>query len=133
ARLIRKPEVSMEPSLLATKLRIPPRLRHIVDRSRLVDTLEHGIPHYKLILISAPAGYGKTTLLTQWARASRFPIAWLSLGDEDNDLERFFRYLLAAWEQVQPGVKEGLLGILLGAISPNSDAVLSAFVNAANE
>ena len=90
-------------------------------------------PHYKLILISAPAGYGKTTLLAQWAQASRFPVAWLSLGEEDNDLERFFRYLLAAWENVQPGVRESPLGLLLGAMAPDREAVLSAFINVANE
>ena len=89
----------MDTLLLATKLRIPPQPHHTVRHTRLIDALERGIPHYKLILISAPAGYGKTTLLAQWAHASSFPIAWLSVGEEDNDLERFLRYLLTGWSR----------------------------------
>jgi LuxR family maltose regulon positive regulatory protein len=104
-----------------------------VRRVRLIDALEHEIPHYKLILLSAPAGYGKTTLLSQWAHSSRFPVAWLSLSEEDNDLERFFRYLLTAWEEVQPGIRESPLGLLLGGMSPDSEVVLTAFINAAND
>ncbi len=123
----------MDSFLLATKLRIPPQPHRAVRRARLIDALEHGIPDYKLTLISAPAGYGKTTLLAQWAQSSRCPIAWLSIGAEDNDIERFLRYLLTAWEEVQPGVRESPLGLLLGAVSPDSEAVLSAFINVANE
>jgi LuxR family transcriptional regulator, maltose regulon positive regulatory protein len=123
----------MDTLLLATKLRIPPHPHQVVPRARLLDALEGGIPDCKLVQILAPAGYGKTTLLAQWAHASRFPIAWLSVGEEDNDLERFLRYLLTAWEQVQPGVQESPLGLLLGAMLPDSQAVLSAFINVANE
>lgn len=118
--------------LLSTKLRIPPQPQHAVRRVRLIDSLERGILHYKLVLISAPAGYGKTTLLSQWANSSRFSVAWLSLGEEDNDVERFFRYLLTAWEEVQPGVRESPLGLLLGGMLPDSEAVLAAFINVAN-
>jgi LuxR family transcriptional regulator, maltose regulon positive regulatory protein len=85
---------------LATNLQIPLPPRHVVDRDRLVDTLERAVSGYKLTLLSAPAGYGKTTLLSHWARASRLPVVWLSLAEEDNDLERFLRYLLAAWQRV---------------------------------
>jgi LuxR family maltose regulon positive regulatory protein len=123
----------MDMFLLTTKLRIPPPPHRAVQRDRLIDPLERGIPQYKLILLSAPAGYGKTTLLTQWAHASRFPIAWLSIDAEDNDLERFFRYLLAAWEQVQPDVGESPFGLLLGGMSPDSEAIVAAFVNVAND
>jgi LuxR family maltose regulon positive regulatory protein len=102
-------------------------------RARLVDALERGIPHYKLVQIAAPAGYGKTTLLIQWAHASRLPIAWLSIGTEDNDLDRFFRSLLTAWEEVQPRIRESLVGLLLSGMSPDSEAVLSAFINVASD
>lgn len=102
-------------------------------RDRLVDALERRIVDYKLILLSAPAGYGKTTLLAQWADASRFPVAWLSVSEEDNDLERFLRYLFAAWAEVQPSLNESPLGLRLGAIAPDRDAVLAAFINAAND
>lgn len=121
----------MHTVLLATKLRIPPQPHHVVRRARLVDALEHDISRYKLTLISAPAGYGKTTLLSQWAHASRLPIAWLSVSEEDNDIERFLRYLLTGWERIQPSIGESPLGLLLGATSPKREAVLAAFINAA--
>ena len=121
----------MDTTLLATKLRIPLQPNHTVHRARLIDALEHDIPNYKLLLISAPAGYGKTTVLAEWARSSHLPIVWLSISDEDNDVERFLRYLLTGWEQVQPDVRESSLGLLLDTLSPDSDAVLSAFINAA--
>lgn len=123
----------MDSLLLATKLRIPPQPQHGVRRARLVDALERGLLHCKLVLLLAPAGYGKTTLLSQWAQASRFPVVWLTIGEEDNDLERFLRYLLVGWEEVQPGVRESPLGLLLGAMSPDREAVLRAFINVANE
>lgn len=122
----------MESYLLATKLRIPPQTHQLVERTRLFEALEHGIPGYKLVLLSAPAGYGKTTLLTQWAHASRFPVAWLSLGAEDSDVDRFLRYLLAAWEQAQPSLSESSLGLLLSGIAPESAAVLTEFINTAS-
>jgi LuxR family transcriptional regulator, maltose regulon positive regulatory protein len=123
----------MDSSLLATKLRIPRLPPHTVHRARLVDALEQAIPGYKLILLSAPAGYGKTTLLTQWAYTSQFPVVWLSLEEADNDLERFLRYLLAGWQEIQPDVAESPLGLLLGALKPDTEAVLPAFVNLASE
>ena len=123
----------MQASALATKIQIPPQTHRVVRRAQLIDALEHGIPEHKLALISAPAGYGKTTLLAQWAHPSSFRVAWLSLDEEDNDPDRFFRYLLAAWETVHPGIRESPLGLLLGALEPDRDAVLSAFINVAND
>jgi LuxR family maltose regulon positive regulatory protein len=123
----------MDKSLLITKLQIPRQPPYTIQRAGLVDAFEAGLPQYKLILLSAPAGYGKTTQLAQWAHASRFPLAWLSIDEEDNDLIRFLRYLLEGWEQVQPEVSERPLGLLLNARSPETDAVLSTFINAASE
>jgi LuxR family maltose regulon positive regulatory protein len=123
----------MDSLFLATKLRIPPQPQHRVRRARLVDALERGILHYKLVLLSAPAGYGKTTLLSQWANSSHVRVVWLSIGQEDNDLDRFLRYLLTGWEEIQPGVSESPLGLLLSGMSPDSEAVLAAFINLAND
>jgi LuxR family maltose regulon positive regulatory protein len=123
----------MDSVLLATKVRVPPQSPHVVHRTRLIDDIEQTVSDYKLILLSAPAGYGKTTLLSQWAKASRYPVAWLSISEDDNDIERFLRYLLVAWEEAQPGVKESTLGHLLGAMEPDIPAVLSAFINIAND
>ena len=83
--------------LLATKLQIPPPSQQAVPRPRLTDALEHGIPHHKLILLATPAGYGKTTLLAQWANASDYPVVWLSLDEEDNNLERFSALSTGRW------------------------------------
>lgn len=122
----------MEIDLLATKLLIPPPTRRTIARNELCDALELGVPASRLILVSAPAGYGKTTLLSQWARASHIPVAWLTLNEADNDLERFFRYLLHAWETVLPGIRKSPLGLILGGVSPDSEAVLATFINVAN-
>jgi LuxR family maltose regulon positive regulatory protein len=122
----------MDTVLLTTKLRLPPQPQRAVRRARLINAIERGVPDYKLIQLSAPAGYGKTTLLIQWAHASHFPVAWLTLDAEDNDLERFLRYLFAAWEQVQPDLRESSLGLLLGGASPDTAAALSAFINVAS-
>lgn len=121
----------MASSFLATKLRIPPQPAAVVRRHRLIDALEHAIPQTRLVLLAAPAGYGKSTLLAQWASATRLPVVWLSLDAEDNDLERLLRDLLAAWDAVQPGIRESPLGLLLSAMSPDLDAVLAAVVNLA--
>jgi LuxR family maltose regulon positive regulatory protein len=123
----------MHSSLLATKIRIPPQRHDLVRRARLSNALDRGISHAKLALITAPAGYGKTTLLGQWAHTSRLRVAWLSLDEADNDLERFLRYLVTAWDEVQPGIKETPVGLLLGSMAPDIDAVLSAFINVGSE
>ena len=120
-------------SLLTIKTRSPLPPYRPVLRPRLIEALEHGLPQHKLILVSAPAGYGKTTLLAQWVHSSRYPIGWLALDEEDNHVERFFRYLLSAGERVQPGIIASPLGILLGAMAPNPEALLSAFLNLADD
>jgi LuxR family transcriptional regulator, maltose regulon positive regulatory protein len=121
----------MDPSLPENASRIPPQPRRLVPRDRLRETIEREVPDHKLVLISAPAGYGKTTLLTQWAHQSRFPVAWVSIDEQDNKPDRFFRSLLAAWEAVRPEMRESPLGLRLGASAPDSDAVLSAFLDLA--
>lgn len=123
----------MESILLASKLRIPPPPHHAIHRARLLDALGQNIPHHKLIIISAPAGYGKTTLLVQWAHSSRQRIAWLTLDEEDNDLEQFLRYLVTAWARIQPEINDHPLGLILTAMGPDTQAALTAFINAANE
>jgi LuxR family maltose regulon positive regulatory protein len=118
--------------LLATKLRIPPQTRYAVRRKRLISAIDSAITHHKLCLLSAPAGYGKTTLLAQWARRSTVPVAWLSLGVDDGDIERFLRYLLAGWVQRRPEIADSPLALLLGAMTPDIDAALAAFISLAS-
>jgi LuxR family maltose regulon positive regulatory protein len=95
--------------------------------------LEHNLAQRKLTLVSAPAGYGKSTLLGAWAHASRFPVAWLSLTDEEHDVLAFLRYLLAAWATVTPEVMQAPVGVLLGSAEPEVSAVLRAFISAAEQ
>lgn len=123
----------MASHVLETKTRIPPPPRRLVPRTRLVELLEHEAARHKLVLLAAPAGYGKTTVLAQWASESQLPVAWLSLGDDDDDIERFFRYLLAAWSNVQEGIDESPLSMLVESVAPNITEVLSTFLNAAGE
>ncbi len=103
-------------SLVATKLYIPPLRADHVSRSRLVDALDSGYRSGKrLSLISAPAGYGKTSLLSEWQvqlTERQMPMAWLSLEESDNDPQRFLHYLLAAVRTIFPKLGGNLLGQL---------------------
>lgn len=87
--------------VLRTKLEKPAASEDWVDRPRLVERIREGADR-PLVLVSAPAGYGKTTILTQWAYAWDTPVAWLNLDDRDNDPFRFLRHLLAALPEYAP-------------------------------
>jgi ATP/maltotriose-dependent transcriptional regulator MalT len=82
-------------TILQTKLRSPDELPGLVARPRLVELLEQNARR-PLTLVSAPAGYGKTTLVTQWLRATKSKPAWLQLGEDDGDLRTFLSYFVAA-------------------------------------
>ena len=85
--------------LLSTKLYIPPIGPTLVSRPRLIERLNEGLGR-RLTLISAPAGFGKTTLLSEWARQSAVPVAWVSLDRGDSDPARFWAYFIAAVETI---------------------------------
>ena len=91
--------------ILPTKLFVPRRRQAAVVRSRLVARIEEGAPR-PLTLVVAPAGFGKTTLVTHWIDATRMPVAWLSLDAADNDPLRFLSYVLAAVARVRPDVAQ---------------------------
>lgn len=91
---------TVEQYLLKTKLLIPPIHRSLVNRERLIEQLDQGLAG-KLTLVSAPAGYGKTTLLSEWANRCRMPVAWLSLDAGDNDPARFIPYFRSALATVE--------------------------------
>ena len=97
--------------LLSTKLFIPKPRPDIVSRSRLIEKLNEGAQG-KLTLISAPAGFGKTTLVSEWIGSCERPVAWLSLDKEDSDPRRFLSYLVAALQKVSAEVGEDALGML---------------------
>src|SRR5215210_320514 len=97
--------------ILATKLFVPPPQPRVVLRPRLTERLDGGLRR-RLILVCAPAGFGKTTLITEWVATLPRPAAWLSLDEGDNDPTRFLAYLVAALQTVGPNVGEGVLGAL---------------------
>src|ERR671933_2361215 len=118
----------MSPQILPRKLSIPPLRPNVVLRPRLTEQLNEGL-HRKLTLISAPAGFGKTTLLSEWVAQCERPTAWLSLDAGENDLTRFLLYLVAALQTVAPKIGEGLLRVLQSPQPPPTEAILTALLN----
>ena len=103
-------------ALLATKLHVPGSRLGLVPRPRLAEHLDEGLGR-GLVLVSAPAGYGKTVALAEWARRRRCPAAWLSLDSGDNDPARFWRHVVAALDRARPGIGERV-GPMLGPPAP---------------
>ncbi len=101
----------MSTAILATKLFIPPPRSGAVIRTRLLERLNEGL-HRKLTLVSAPAGFGKTTLVSEWIARSNGQTAWLSLDEGDNDPARFLAYLIAALRTIAADIGEAVLTIL---------------------
>lgn len=118
--------------LLRTKLYVPatqPR-ECVVSRPRLTELLNEGLRRgCKLILISAPAGYGKTTLLGRWSAGCGCPVAWLSLDGSDNDPTRFLAYLIATLQTVEKQIGEGLLSALQSPRPPALEELVTVLVN----
>ncbi len=126
----------MTAPLLTTKLFIPPLRPELVSRPRLIEQLNAGL-HRKLTLLSAPAGFGKTTLLSEWVGQTDTPVAWLSLDEGDNDPARFLAYVIAALQAI-PGFSEAELGrgALASAesLQPQAiESVLTAIINELTE
>jgi LuxR family transcriptional regulator, maltose regulon positive regulatory protein len=113
--------------LLATKLHIPRPRPGLVARPRLLDRLGEGVSR-QLVLVCTPAGFGKTTLLADWAHTGQRPVAWLSLDAGDNDPARFWRHVAAALDTVRPGVAERVAA-LSGGLSASFQVVVTTLVN----
>ena len=119
---------SLGDPLLATKLHIPPVRPNLVTRQRLIESLNEGT-RGKLTLISAQAGFGKTTLLSEWSFQSQLPVVWISLDEGDNDLARFLAYFVAALENLQAGISENVLEPLRSPHPPRIESVLTTLIN----
>jgi LuxR family maltose regulon positive regulatory protein len=127
--------------ILATKLYIPPPRAKIVLRPRLIERLDEGLSAGgKLTLISAPAGFGKTTLISEWLADRKRPVAWLLLDEGDNDPTRFLTYLVAALQTLALSKAEGItvnigagaLAVLQSPQPPPTESILTALLNEIN-
>ena len=98
----------MSTQILATKLIIPPLRSKVVSRPALLKRINDDLDR-KLTLISAPAGFGKTTLLSEWAEASGRLVAWVSLDDDDNQSNRFWSYFISSIAMIHEGFGGELL------------------------
>ncbi|HNB54305.1 MAG TPA: tetratricopeptide repeat protein, partial [Anaerolineales bacterium] len=120
----------MPVSILATKLYIPPPPPKVIARPRLSDQLNDGLlGGRKLTLISAPAGFGKSTLVSEWLTQCGRPAAWLSLDENDNDLGRFLTYLIHSLQKLAPNLGGELLEILQASQASPLEAILTALLN----
>ena len=132
--------------ILRTKLYVPPIRPELVSRPRLIERLNGGLSaSRKLTLVSAPAGFGKTTLVSEWAAGCGRRTAWLSLDEGDSDLTRFLTYFITALQTLALGkgeglalsrvegiastIGEGVLGALHSPQPPPTEAILTALVN----
>ena len=118
----------MSTPILATKLYVPPPRPGVVLRPRLIERLNEGM-HRRLTLVCAPAGFGKTTLLSEWVARSDRQVAWLSLDGRDSDPTRFLSYLVAALRTIAADIGEGVLGMLQSPQQPPTESILAALLN----
>lgn len=136
--------------LLATKFHLPPVRTNLVVRPRLFERLDEGL-RYPLMLVSAPPGFGKTTVVAEWIRrcseqtskgagdrmapeagtlkAPSIQVAWLALGEDDNDVNRFLTYLSTALNTWSPGLSGLALGLLESPEPPSPRAIVTLLIN----
>ncbi len=122
-------QVLLEQPLLRTKISIPQISPEFVHRTRLTERVNRGVMG-PLTLLSAPAGTGKTNLLSEWARQTDLPVAWLTLSPEDNDTNRFFRYVIGALQTVAPGLGEDALDVARSTTGSGIEISLTLLINA---
>jgi len=121
----------MSETLLKTKLFVPSIRPELVSRPRLIERLNKNM-HRKLTLVSAPAGFGKTTLVSDWISHAGVPVAWFSLDEGDNDPIRFTRYLITALNRVEgvgSNLSESILSILEAPQAPPIENILTLMIN----
>jgi LuxR family maltose regulon positive regulatory protein len=125
-------ELCVSDLLLTTKLHTPPTRSNLVTRARLFERLQVGLTG-KLTLIAAPAGFGKTTLLSAWRATETggaLPFAWVSLDSMDNDPFQFWTYVIAAIDTLAPGIGATPLALLQSPQPPPIERILTSVLNA---
>ncbi len=115
----------MSTQVLVTKLFIPTPRPAVIARPRLIELLNEGLQG-SLTVLSAPAGFGKSTLLSSWATSVDRPLAWVSLDEADSDPVRFLTYVIAGLRTIAPGFGEQWLDLLQSPQPPSIEAVLIA-------
>ncbi len=125
----RRTPVASDTPLLATRMLMPRTPARIVSRTHVWHRLQCGLER-PLTLLTAPAGFGKTTSLAAWVRQVEAPVAWISLDISDNDPGQFWAYVLSSLEQTSPGVTGGALAMLRSLQSPPLPVILRALQNA---
>ncbi|MBE9079099.1 LuxR family transcriptional regulator [Romeria aff. gracilis LEGE 07310] len=118
----------MASPLLVTKFHLQSRRSPVVKRDRLFQQLNQGLTS-RLILISAAAGFGKTTVLSEWVQQTQLPVSWLALDQRDNDSTRFWTYIVAALQQTDRAVGEATLSILQSSEAGSFEAFLPPLLN----
>jgi len=120
----------VETPLLITKLNVPPARPSLVPRQRLIERLQASLS-FNLVLVSAPAGSGKTTILSEWAHCSQpqVGVAWISLDEGDNDPVRFWGYFVAALKTLQPATGDRALALLHSPQPSPIESVLMTLIN----
>jgi len=114
--------------LLRTKLFIPRPRKNLVFRSRLVERLNAGLDK-KLTLISAPAGFGKTTLLSEWIPQCPRPVTWLFLDEGDNDPTQFWAYFIASLQGLHPDLGASAFSLIQSPGAPPIKSILTILIN----
>jgi LuxR family maltose regulon positive regulatory protein len=122
----------MSSPLLATKFYVPPTRSLLVKREHLIEQLNQSIDR-RLVLISAPAGFGKTTLLSEWQQQTNLQTSWLSLDRNDNDSMRFWTYVIAALQKVFPNLGASTLALLHSLDKLSFEAFLIPLINEMTE
>jgi LuxR family maltose regulon positive regulatory protein len=120
----------MSEAILQTKLFVPSPRPNVVARRRLIDRLSQGIQQEcRLTLVSTPAGFGKSTLVSEWVHSHGRSVAWISLDKGDNDPSRFWSYFIAALQIIRAGIGETALATLESPQPPPMEAVLTVLLN----
>ncbi len=120
----------MPGSMIKTKINIPALKRDLVLRKRISAALSDGLrAGRKLTIISAPAGFGKTTLVCEWLEAGKLPAAWISLDENDGDPARFLTYLVSALQTLIAGIGDEILGALQSAQTVSTQELTTILLN----
>jgi LuxR family maltose regulon positive regulatory protein len=126
--MVISPSTLIEPPLLRTKISIPQIPSGSISRPRLIEQIERGVEG-PLTLLAAPAGFGKTHLLIEWTKETYLPVAWLTVDGDDNDLSRFFRYLLGALQTLEAGLGGEALDFILSSTGGGLEIGLTQLIN----